>query len=89
MTDIFTPRFFHFAKLMFEHDPECGQVPDVFFPEETNQPTASAKLAIEICNRCPLKDACLEYAFDAKEPHGIWGGMTSHQRNVIRRKLRG
>jgi len=88
MTDIFTSRFIKFAKLFSEFDPECGQVPDVFYPEETTQPSYSTKSALMICERCPIIDDCLSYALEAKEQHGIWGGMTAHQRNQLRRKSR-
>ena len=40
--------------------------------------------AIQICNRCPARIPCLEYAL-IYERHGVWGGMNEHQRNVYRR----
>jgi WhiB family redox-sensing transcriptional regulator len=88
MTDIFTSRFLKFAKLLFQHDPECGQVPDIFYPEETTQPSASTKLAKEICERCPIINECGQYALEEKEPFGIWGGMTTHERRMLRKNSR-
>jgi WhiB family redox-sensing transcriptional regulator len=40
-----------------------------------------------ICARCPVHEACLEYALDVGEPHGIWGGLNELQRRrLLRRK---
>jgi len=39
-----------------------------------------------ICNTCPVKAPCLEYALSNYIPHGIWGGMSERQRRSIRRR---
>jgi WhiB family redox-sensing transcriptional regulator len=44
-----------------------------------------------ICNDCPVKDECLEYALDINETHGIWGGLNELERKNLtnrRRRLR-
>lgn len=48
--------------------------PDAFFPEKgkLNQ----IREAKAICDSCPVKAACGEYAFRTKQEHGIWGGLT-------------
>ena len=28
-----------------------------------------------ICNECPARQECLDYALEIREPHGIWGGL--------------
>jgi WhiB family redox-sensing transcriptional regulator len=86
MTDIFTSQFLKFARIMVEADPECAQVPDVFYPEDGLQPSASTKLAKEICERCPIMNECAQYALEANETHGIWGGMTAFERRQLRKK---
>ena len=88
MTDIFTSKFLKFARLMLEHEPECGQVPDVFYPEETTQQSWSTKTAKEICERCPIINECGQYALEANESFGIWGGMTAHERRILRKNSR-
>ncbi|WP_083885354.1 WhiB family transcriptional regulator [Nocardia thailandica] len=40
--------------------------------------------AKQICLGCPVLDACRDYALDAEEPHGIWGGMTAQERAALR-----
>jgi WhiB family redox-sensing transcriptional regulator len=40
-----------------------------------------------LCARCPVHDLCLEYAMNAGESHGIWGGLNELQRRrLLRRK---
>lgn len=64
--------------------------PAVFFPtdargrsQETDDRVAEAKV---ICHDCPVADVCLEYALRCKEPAGVWGGLTTRQRNRIRKR---
>jgi WhiB family redox-sensing transcriptional regulator len=72
---------------------ECRENPDVFFPEDWDIPgmadSAKARnLAKQICLRCPIKSECLQYAIEAKEQHGVWGGLTAHERRDLRQKTR-
>ena len=55
--------------------------PDLFFPttrEETQQ-------ALAICASCPVRPECLEYALEARERFGIWGGVTEKRRKGLQR----
>lgn len=56
-----------------------------FFGDDTHY--TSAKLAKEICSRCPVAMECLQYALDAPIEYGIWGGLTSNERWRYRRKM--
>jgi WhiB family redox-sensing transcriptional regulator len=38
-----------------------------------------------LCARCPVLGECLDYALDAGEPHGIWGGLNELQRRRVLR----
>lgn len=53
-----------------------GMDPAIFHPErgETVRP------ARRICARCPVMVTCGEYAIQAHEPMGVWGGMTVRER---------
>ena len=43
-----------------------------------------------ICDGCPVKDMCLEWALETREPHGIIAGLTEDQRKkLIRERDRG
>jgi WhiB family redox-sensing transcriptional regulator len=46
----------------------------------------SRKLAIQICNQCPLRIACGTWALTNKVSDGIWGGLTEAQRKNLRKK---
>ena len=70
---------------------ECRENPDLFFPEDwdwdgqnTGMSWKARKLAKEMCLRCPIKSQCLEYALEAKEFGGIWGGLTYRERLNIK-----
>jgi hypothetical protein len=65
---------------------QCASVPEVFFPEdETNLDVrrSMVKVAKEVCNDCPVKAMCLDYAVSAGM-HGIWGGTTHEERQKLR-----
>lgn len=36
--------------------------------------------AKRICAACPVIEKCREHALRAKEPYGVWGGLTEHER---------
>ena len=60
-----------------------GQDPDVWHPDIGNR--AGAEAAKAICQRCPARQPCLEWALSANEQHGVWGGTTPLERAAIRR----
>lgn len=62
---------------------ECAQMPDAFFPDDCNdseQAKFMAEVAKQVCNDCPLKIQCLDYAVSANMV-GVWGGTTTAERN--------
>jgi WhiB family redox-sensing transcriptional regulator len=61
--------------------------PELFFPElDSLWKIAQAK---KICEECPVKTQCLEYALSNKMKDGIWGGTSPTERsNIIRRSKR-
>ena len=36
--------------------------------------------AKKICRHCPAVTACLDHALRAREPYGIWGGLSEDER---------
>lgn len=58
-----------------------GMDPDLFFPER-GESVAAAK---EVCQDCPVRLTCLQYALDNNEKFGIWGGVSERERRRIRR----
>jgi WhiB family redox-sensing transcriptional regulator len=46
------------------------------------------RLAKSICETCPVKDPCREFALAGSESYGIWGGTTPTERLRIARRRR-
>jgi hypothetical protein len=61
---------------------QCASVPEVFFPEDEPDPEirkSMVKVAKEVCNDCPVRLRCFDYALSAGMT-GIWGGTTHEER---------
>jgi len=70
--------------------PVCATTdPEIFFPEKGSKGQSSyiVNAARRICNTCPYKEPCLEWAV-VHDEMGIWGGTTQKERRVHRRKLK-
>ena len=61
--------------------------PELFFPIGNTGP---ALLQIEdakrVCARCEVRDHCLQWALDAGQDHGVWGGMSEDERRALKRR---
>lgn len=40
----------------------------------------------ELCETCPVRMQCLEYALSDESITGLWGGTTDAERRLIRRR---
>ncbi len=61
--------------------------PDLFFPiGTTGQALVQIDRAREVCNQCPVKIDCLEFALETNQDSGIWGGASEEERRMIRRE---
>lgn len=64
-----------------------GKNPQWWYPSQGGA-THAAK-ALRICATCPVKTECLDWAIEAGEGHGIWGGlMEAERRREARRRER-
>jgi WhiB family redox-sensing transcriptional regulator len=63
-----------------------GVDPAVFHPLEDDE--AAADIAKAICEQCPVRESCLEYALTAREKDGVWGGYTARERRRLIRHRR-
>jgi WhiB family redox-sensing transcriptional regulator len=72
--------------------------PELFFPMGLSNATRHNQqqndLAKAVCRRCPVASACLAWALESGEGHGVWGGMTADERRELlstrsRRRRRG
>lgn len=61
-----------------------GLDPEIFFPETAEQ----IEQALEICDGCGVRVACLEHALARREKVGVWGGTTDKDRRRIIRQRR-
>ncbi len=61
-----------------------GIDPDVFYPVSDED----AEAAKEVCDRCSVRTACLEWALSSREKDGVWGGATERERRRMIRQRR-
>lgn len=64
------------------------QDPETFFMDDNLRGRAKKEKELnakKLCNRCPVKDRCLEHALRTPEVYGIWGGLTEIERNRLGR----
>jgi WhiB family redox-sensing transcriptional regulator len=63
-----------------DHDP-------FFEPDETRETPLSAArrelAALAVCEDCPVRVQCLEYAVTSGQAHGVWGGRSEVQVRVL------
>ncbi|MEU8677870.1 WhiB family transcriptional regulator [Streptomyces sp. NPDC048560] len=64
--------------------------PDLFFPVGTGAPALiQTEEAKELCQRCPVREACLAWAMDdSRQVTGVWGGLDEDERRALKRRLR-
>jgi len=61
----------------------CSDVnPELFF-ESSPEFVDAAK---RICQPCPVRTECLEFAITTHQDDGVWGGLTEDERAGIRRR---
>ncbi|GAB3349917.1 WhiB family transcriptional regulator [Modestobacter lapidis] len=53
--------------------------PEAWWPDKRD----SVELAVELCRRCPVRAACLDYALAADERYGMWGGLLVAERQEV------
>ena len=61
---------------------KCKDRTDIdFFPEKGHYPHE----AVALCEGCPVRRSCFDYAIEHGLDDGVWGGVTSNRRNLYRR----
>ncbi|MDO4255128.1 MAG: WhiB family transcriptional regulator [Kocuria sp.] len=70
------------GELAWQTDALCAQTdPEAFFPEKGG----STRDAKRVCEACPVRSECLDYAMAHDEKFGIWGGLSERERRRLRR----
>jgi hypothetical protein len=69
-------------------DPPCSNFPDAYYEsyKEAGGPEIR-RLAVELCQGCPVKKLCGDYAVRWEPEYGIWGGLLPIERRRERRRL--
>lgn len=66
-------------------DRHCrGLDPNIFIVERGDHKSLEAVRAI--CDGCPVKTECAEFAIDDASVIGVWGGLSAKERRNIRRQ---
>lgn len=55
--------------------------PELWFTPPENP---AVKQAVAICQTCPVRVRCLDYALATDSAWGVWGGLTEKQRRKIK-----
>lgn len=61
-----------------------SQGSETFFPSDGRGVTAARK----VCELCPVRQSCLDYAMTNEILHGVWGGTSERERARLRRSRR-
>ena len=60
--------------------------PDLFFPVgSTGLAVEQIEAAKAVCDQCPVKEPCLQFALETNQDSGIWGGTSEEERRRLRR----
>ena len=67
-------------------DANCiGADPEIFFASNQKVDAEVVKMAKAKCAPCLAQFACLKYALETDQRHGIWGGLTEKERRILKR----
>lgn len=66
----------------WQDDALCREVDgDLFFPTEGREHLAEAK---RLCAGCPVRTQCLTFALEGNERFGVWGGLSTKERDALK-----
>jgi WhiB family redox-sensing transcriptional regulator len=54
--------------------------------ELRSEKLAREAVAKAICARCPVREQCLSFALQVRDPHGVWGGLNEMERRTLLRE---
>jgi WhiB family transcriptional regulator, redox-sensing transcriptional regulator len=62
-----------------------------FFPKRDNESSSVQEyegVIKELCNKCPVQTECLVFALKRNEHYGVWGGLTTRERKLLRKRVK-
>jgi WhiB family redox-sensing transcriptional regulator len=56
-----------------------------YHPENERGPSRTRRetRAKAVCAACPVIESCLRWALAAREPYGVWGGLSVEEREAL------
>jgi len=61
-----------------------GAEPEQFFPVGTGGASMrEINAAKAVCRRCSVIDECRDFAFQTRQPFGVWGGTDEEERRAL------
>lgn len=66
-------------------DASCREAPTGWFFPATDD---AEQRAVALCQTCPVQEACLRFAVEQEQWHGVWGGTTERERRLMIRDHR-
>ncbi|MEU7980512.1 WhiB family transcriptional regulator [Micromonospora sp. NPDC049081] len=72
----------------WRHNAVCrDEDPELYYPIGTSGPALDQiEQAKATCRRCPVADACLNFALESGIDTGVWGGMSEEERRAVKRR---
>jgi WhiB family redox-sensing transcriptional regulator len=61
--------------ITWKQEAACKGHLDEFYPEGSNHTAATLAAVQKYCDRCSVREACLDWALTQPEDFGIWGGL--------------
>jgi len=74
---------YNFITTMSEEGLCANEDPGLFVSDIEEE--KSYRLAKAICQNCPIKVPCFDYAMEVS-PYGVWGGTTEYERTRMKGK---
>ncbi|WP_431999494.1 WhiB family transcriptional regulator [Streptomyces sioyaensis] len=73
----------------WRHQAECrDQEPELFFPAGNTGPyLLQIEEAKAVCRRCPVLQACGQWALVTGQDSGVWGAMSEDERRAMKRRI--
>jgi WhiB family transcriptional regulator, redox-sensing transcriptional regulator len=64
-------------------DPDLHTGPDAFTTETPMERMARVAAAKDVCDTCPVWEACLEFALRVRPKHGVYAGYTPYELRAL------
>ncbi|MEV6383096.1 WhiB family transcriptional regulator [Streptomyces sp. NPDC051773] len=65
----------------------ANEDPELFFPIGNTGPALiQIEEAKSVCRRCLVIETCLQWALEAGQGSGVWGGLSEDERRAMKRR---